>query len=72
MNGSIGLVYFGLFSFNVAVVGVGLSISALSFKYSNKPCFYIFIDYALMLLSGLLTPVENMPKALQVVTYANQ
>ena len=25
----------------------------------------------LMLLSGLLTPVENMPKALQVATYAN-
>lgn len=25
----------------------------------------------LMLLSGLLTPVENMPKVLQIATYAN-
>ena len=31
----------------------------------------ILLIMPLMLLSGLLTPVENMPKALQVATYAN-
>ncbi|HAV5312442.1 TPA: biotin/lipoyl-binding protein [Acinetobacter baumannii] len=71
MNGSIGLLYFGLFSFNVAVVGVGLSISALSLNMQQAMLFTFLLIMPLMLLSGLLTPVENMPKALQVATYAN-
>ncbi|MBC6801802.1 antibiotic ABC transporter permease, partial [Acinetobacter baumannii] len=74
MNGSIGLLYFGLLSFlsfNVAVVGVGLSISALSLNMQQAMLFTFLLIMPLMLLSGLLTPVENMPKALQVATYAN-
>ncbi|MDC5358108.1 ABC transporter permease [Acinetobacter baumannii] len=71
MNGSIGLLCFGLFSFNVAVVGVGLSISALSLNMQQAMLFTFLLIMPLMLLSGLLTPVENMPKALQVATYAN-
>ena len=71
INGSIGLLYFGLFSFNVAVVGVGLSISALSLNMQQAMLFTFLLIMPLMLLSGLLTPVENMPKALQVATYAN-
>ncbi|MFX5351146.1 ABC transporter permease [Acinetobacter baumannii] len=71
MNGSIGLLYFGLFSFNVAIVGVGLSISALSLNMQQAMLFTFLLIMPLMLLSGLLTPVENMPKALQVATYAN-
>ncbi|MHC3124328.1 ABC transporter permease [Acinetobacter sp. GN11] len=71
MNGSIGLLYFGLLSFNIAVVGVGLSISALSLNMQQAMLFTFLLIMPLMLLSGLLTPVENMPEALQIATYAN-
>ncbi len=71
MNGSIGLLYFGLLSFNVAIVGVGLSISALSLNMQQAMLFTFLLIMPLMLLSGLLTPVENMPKALEIATYVN-
>ena len=71
MNGSIGLLYFGLVSFNIAVVGVGLSISAVSLNMQQAMLFTFLLIMPLMLLSGLLTPVQNMPKALEIATYAN-
>ncbi|HAS96045.1 MAG TPA: hypothetical protein DCS70_01420, partial [Acinetobacter nosocomialis] len=58
LNGSIGLLYFGLLSFNVAIVGVGLSISALSLNMQQAMLFTFLLIMPLMLLSGLLTPVE--------------
>lgn len=42
INGSIGLLYFGLFSFNVAVVGVGLSISALSLNMQQAMLLHFY------------------------------
>ncbi len=71
MNGSIVLLYFGLLCFNVAVVGVGLSISAISLNMQQAMLFTFFLIMPLMLLSGLLTPVQNMPYVLEIGTYAN-
>ena len=71
MNGSIGLLYFGLVSFNIAVVGLGLSISAISLNMQQAMLFTFLLIMPLMLLSGLLTPVQNMPKILEIITYAN-
>lgn len=70
-NGSLALLYFGLLCFNIAVVGVGLSISAISLNMQQAMLFTFFLIMPLMLLSGLLTPVQNMPHALQLATYAN-
>ncbi|MEX8194254.1 ABC transporter permease [Comamonas guangdongensis] len=71
MNGSVGLLYLGLLSFNIAVVGVGLSISALSTSMQQAMLYTFLVIMPLMLLSGLLTPVRNMPEPLQIATYAN-
>ena len=71
MNGSVWLLYFGLLSFNIAVVGVGLSISALSNSMQQAMLYTFLVIMPLMLLSGLLTPVRNMPEALQLATYVN-
>lgn len=71
MNGSLGLLYLGLFSFNIAVVGIGLSISAIALNMQQAMLFTFFLIMPLMLLSGLLTPVQNMPYALEIGTYAN-
>lgn len=70
-EGSIWLLYLGLFTFTGASVGIGLSISALSLSMQQAMLYTFFLIMPLMLLSGLLTPVRNMPAILQVVTYVN-
>lgn len=71
MNGSYLLLYFGLLSFTGAAVGIGLSISAVALNMQQAMLYTFFLIMPLMLLSGLLTPVSNMPQVLQIATYAN-
>lgn len=71
MNGSVWLLYLGLAMFTLASVGIGLSISAVSLTMQQAMLYTFMIIMPLMLLSGLLTPVRNMPTILQVVTYVN-
>lgn len=71
MNGSPFVLYFGLFSFNIAAVGLGLSISAVSINMQQAMLYTFLLIMPLMLLSGLLTPVQTMPAALDTLTYAN-
>lgn len=71
MNGSVTLLYFGLLSFNIAAVGIGLSISAVSINMQQAMLYTFLLMMPLMLLSGLLTPVQTMPAILDTLTYAN-
>lgn len=71
MAGSLWLLYLGLFSFTGASVGIGMSISALSLNMQQAMLYAFFVIMPLTLLSGLLTPVRNMPELLQIVTYVN-
>jgi ABC-2 type transport system permease protein len=70
-NGSLWLLYLGLFTFTGAAVGIGLSISALSLNMQQAMLYTFLLIMPLMLLSGLLTPVRNMPEILQIATYVN-
>lgn len=70
-SGSIWLLYLGLFLFTGAAVGIGLSISALSLTMQQAMLYTFLLIMPLMLLSGLLTPVSNMPEVLQTATYIN-
>lgn len=71
MNGSVWLLYLGLAMFTLASVGIGLSVSAVSLTMQQAMLYTFMLVMPLMLLSGLLTPVRNMPTILQVVTYVN-
>ncbi|WP_312593649.1 ABC transporter permease [Stutzerimonas nitrititolerans] len=71
MNGSVWLLYAGLLTFNIAAVGVGLSVSAVSLSMQQAMLYTFLLIMPLMLLSGLLTPVKNMPEILQIATYVN-
>jgi ABC-2 type transport system permease protein len=71
MNGSVGLLYLGLVTFTAAAVGIGLSISALSVSMQQAMLYTFLLIMPLMLLSGLMAPVSNMPHLLQIATYAN-
>ncbi|MDR0776411.1 MAG: ABC transporter permease [Azonexus sp.] len=70
-NGSALLLYAGLALFATSCVGIGLSISALSLNMQQAMVYAFVSIMPLMLLSGLVTPITNMPWALQIVTYAN-
>ena len=71
MAGSLWLLYLGLLAFNAATVGVGLSVSALSLTMQQAMLYTFLLIMPLMLLSGMITPVRNMPEVLQLATYAN-
>lgn len=71
MNGSLTLLYCGLLFFNVAAVGLGLSLSAVSINMQQAMLYTFLLIMPLTLLSGLLTPVQTMPTVLNIATYAN-
>jgi ABC-2 type transport system permease protein len=71
MAGSVPVLYAGLLLFTIAIVGIGLSISALSSTMQQAMLYTFVLLMPLVLLSGLATPVRNMPDVMQWATYAN-
>ncbi|MBS0342861.1 MAG: ABC transporter permease, partial [Proteobacteria bacterium] len=71
MAGSLFTLYAGLVFFTVASVGIGLSISAVSANMQQAMLYTFVLIMPMMLLSGLTTPVSNMPQALQIATWVN-
>lgn len=71
MAGSLLNLYGGLAVFTIACVGLGMSISAISLNMQQAMLYTFVLIMPLTLLSGLATPVRNMPEFLQIVTYAN-
>ena len=71
ISGSLLLLYASLTLFTVASVGIGLSISAFALTMQQAMLYAFLFIMPMMLLSGLLTPVENMPVVLQWLTTIN-
>lgn len=71
MAGGLGTLYLGLLCFTLAGVGLGLAISALAATMQQAMFAAFVVLMPMMLLSGLATPVANMPAWLQLGTYAN-
>jgi ABC-2 type transport system permease protein len=71
LAGSALTLYAGLLLFTVASVGLGLSISALSNNMQQAMLYTFVLLMPLVLLSGLTTPVRNMPPFMQMLTRVN-
>ncbi len=71
LSGSLFTLYLGLMFFMISSVGIGLAISALSANMQQAMFYSFMLIMPLMLLSGLATPVRNMPMPIQILTYAN-
>jgi len=69
--GSLVSLFAGLALFTLACVGIGLSISALSSTMQKATLYSFVLVMPMMLLSGLATPIANMPRTLQIATLAN-
>ncbi len=63
--------YVTIFVFILSCVGLGLSISAISPTMQQVMVYCFVLLMPMVLLSGMATPVENMPEALQIITFAN-
>lgn len=71
MQGGLFALTISMSMFTIATVGIGLSISALSNTMQQAMVYTFVLLMPLVLLSGLATPVRNMPDSLQIATYIN-
>ena len=69
--GSLKTLYACLTLFILSCVGIGLSISAVSRSMQQALVYTFVLIMPLILLSGLATPIANMPEALQLLTWIN-
>lgn len=69
--GSYLTLYGGLVLFQLAAVGIGLMLSAIvsTMQQAMLSAFLVMMPFSL--LSGLTTPIGNMPGIFQIVTQAN-
>jgi len=69
--GSFATLYAGLGVFLLAAVGIGLFLSSLVSTMQQAMLFSFVVILPFSLLSGLTTPIANMPLILQYFTYVN-
>jgi ABC-2 type transport system permease protein len=71
MLGNIGVIYFFTSVYLLVILGIGLFIS--NFTETQQQAMFIawFFTVIFILMSGLFTPIESMPKWAQKVTLAN-
>jgi ABC-2 type transport system permease protein len=69
--GSFATLYLGLALFLAAAIGFGLFLSSLAgnMQQAMVLCFIFLMPF--MLLSGLMSPTDNMPEVLQYATVIN-
>jgi ABC-2 type transport system permease protein len=69
--GSTGLLFFSTCLFLLSTLGIGLFISTISKTQQQAMMTTFFFLLPFFMLSGLVFPIENMPKAVQWMTYLN-
>ena len=69
--GSLITLYSGLVLFVIAAVGIGLFVSSLVANMQQAMLFSFILLMPFILLSGLATPIANMPEAFQLLTLIN-
>jgi ABC-2 type transport system permease protein len=69
--GSFAILYMGLILFVLAAVGLGIFLSSIAMTMQQAMLYGMVVIMPATLLSGLSTPISNMPQSLQLVTYAN-
>lgn len=70
-SGSLPLLYVSMFFYLSAVIGIGLFISALSATQQQAILGAFVFASPAVLLSGFMSPVENMPNWVQTLTLIN-
>jgi ABC-2 type transport system permease protein len=69
IQGSLGLLFGLSLVFMVAMLGLGLFISTVSRNQQQAMMTAVFFMLPMMLLSGFVFPIENMPRFFQWITF---
>ncbi len=69
LTGSLPALYLGLFLFLLSSIGIGLMISSLAVTQQQSLLGAFLFMVPAITLSGFSTPIDNMPEALQWLTY---
>ena len=70
-RGSLLTLFLTVIVFMLGTTGIGLSVSSIANNMQQVLVYVFVIMMPMVLLSGLATPVANMPELLQVLTYAD-
>ncbi len=70
-RGSFFVLYLGIFAFLLSAIGIGLMISSISVTQQQGLMGAFLFLVPAVILSGFATPIENMPKFVQYITYLN-
>lgn len=71
MRGSLTLLFFCLLVFLLSFLALGLFISTVSRNQQQALVTTFFFTFPIILLSGFIFPIANMPRVIQLVTYVN-
>jgi ABC-2 type transport system permease protein len=71
LRGSLLLLFFAMLLYLLNTLGVGLFISTVSKTQQQAMMSSFFFTMPAVMLSGFVFPIENMPKAIQFLTYIN-
>ena len=71
LTGSLAALALGLELFLLSAIGIGLMISSLAATQQQGLLGAFLFLVPAIILSGFATPIENMPRAVQYVTYVN-
>jgi ABC-2 type transport system permease protein len=71
LKGSITLLFFSTAFFLLPALGVGLFISTISATQQEAMMSTFLFFFPAMLMSGFVFPIDSMPPAMQIVTYAD-
>lgn len=71
LRGSIPLLFLAVSCYLLTILGIGFFISTISRTQQQALMSTFFFYFPMVLLSGFLFPIANMPTAIQWVTYIN-
>lgn len=71
MRGSLVLLFVSLLIYLLSFLALGLFISTISRNQMQALVTTFFFTFPIILLSGFIFPIANMPKLVQWVTYLN-
>ncbi|NIS59183.1 MAG: ABC transporter permease, partial [Proteobacteria bacterium] len=71
IRGSFPLLFLATSVYLLSALGFGLFISTISQTQQQAMMTNFFFFLPMVLLSGFVFPIANMPRVIQVITYAN-
>ena len=71
LRGQLLPLYLGIWLFLMSAIGIGLMISSLSVTQQQGLLGAFLFLVPAVILSGFATPIENMPRSVQLLTYLN-